>query len=78
MSIESLLRAAEAAGFAMASDENERPERKAIPETAPLAVAKTPKEVLSFSGVQAAVQEPFAHWTRAHFSNFLPVWHAKG
>ena len=78
MSIESLQRAAEAAGFATASDENERAERKTGAERIAPLVTKSPKDVLSFSGVQAAVQEPFAHWTRAQLSNLLPVWHAKG
>jgi len=80
MSMESLMRAAEAAGFAMVSDENERPvRRELVLDRPPVPVvtrpAKTPRDVLSFAGVQATVQE---RWNRAHFGSLLPAWHAKG
>jgi len=79
MSIETLLRAAEAAGFAMASEENEQPARQIAANSATqLPVSHKPKESLSFSGTRSALQEPLALWARASFAGLLPVWHAKG
>jgi len=83
MTLESLLRAAEAAGFATASDENARTSAKAVP-VAQAAPAKTvkPRDILAFSGTArgklATVQEPVGHWARAQIAGLLPVWYAKG
>jgi hypothetical protein len=83
MTLDSLLRAAEAAGFATASDENARTSRRAEP-VAPAAPAKTakPRDVLTFSsaakGGTASLQQPMGHWARAQFAGLLPVWYAKG
>lgn len=83
MTLESLLRAAEAAGFATASDENARTSRKADP-VAPAGPAKTvkPRDILAFSSSTksrfAALQEPAGHWARAQIAGLLPVWYAKG
>ena len=81
MTFETLLKAAEAAGFAMASDENEQAPRKVQIEPPARPKSALPKDVLSFTGPQsgsfAAIQEPLAHWTRTQLANFLPVWHAK-
>jgi hypothetical protein len=83
MTLDSLLRAAEAAGFATVSDENARTSRRAEP-VAPAAPAKTakPRDVLTFSSAAkvgpASLQQPVGHWARAQIAGLLPVWHAKG
>ena len=76
MTNESLLKMAEAAGFAMASDENERPVRNPLPAVSNKLAAATPKDVLAFSRSQG-LHEPIADWARAQFASILPVWHAK-
>jgi len=81
MSIESLLRAAEAAGFAMASDENETPIRKPTATVTQRSKVPAPKDVLPFgndrSASFSAVQEPLASWTRTQIASLLPIWYAK-
>lgn len=77
MSIESLMRAAEAAGFATASDENDRGHGNAQIERPMVARTKSPREVLSFASVQSAFQEPLGFWARTQLTNLLPARHAK-
>jgi hypothetical protein len=78
MTIEALLRAAEAAGFATASDENEQPAPKAAVEPKHLASTASPRDVLSFFGATRGSHEPLAQWTRNQIANLLPVWPARG
>jgi len=81
MSIETLMRAAEAAGFATASGENEAALLGATFEPTVLVQAPVPADLLSRSRVQtkafASIQEPLASWTRTQLAGFMPAWHAK-
>ena len=73
MSFESLQRVADAAGFAMASDENEF--AGFVGHMQVLAPAET-AEMKAAAGFYS-YGEPIAHWARAQFNQFLPVWPAK-
>ena len=74
MTIETLLRAAEAAGFATASDENER----RLPPVSMPQSWTSPKDVLSAS---LAPVDPMAGptlWARSNLTQYIPIWNAKG
>lgn len=82
MSFESLQRAAEAAGFATASDDNQdAPIRAARPDVSaplsyPASLLAKPRTLLvadSAAGVSAA-----AIWSRASLGQFIPAWAVKG
>jgi hypothetical protein len=77
MTMESLLKLAEAAGFAMASDESEQTWR--APRAMPLAqkTAPSPRDVLNFSRDPDAERVAQRNWTRAPLASFLPSWYAK-
>ena len=73
MTIEALLRAAEAAGFATVSDENEGrlapvslPAAWTSPKDAGLARAAPP---------EAAIAATL--WARSNLTQYIPSWHAK-
>jgi hypothetical protein len=75
MSIESVMRAVEAAGFAMASDDSDV-ERTGFTLALPRPVSNpTPKDVLKSS--LAPPEEHPSMWSRAGLTSLLPVWHAK-
>lgn len=82
MSIESLQRAAEAAGFATASDDNpDTPVRSAQPANPlsasyPASLLAKPRSVLA--PVAATIAAPGALWGRAGFGQFIPSWAARG
>ncbi len=82
MSIESLQRAAEAAGFATASDDNpDAPVRSAQPANAmaasyPASLIAKPRSVLA--PVAGSIAAPAALWGRASFGHFIPSWAARG
>ncbi len=82
MSIESLQRIAEAAGYATASDDNQdapvRPARQPdiMPMSYPASLLAKPRDVI---GAQlAAAGAPAALWSRAGLGHFMPAWAAKG
>ena len=72
MSIESLQRAADAAGFATVSDENQSALGKIL--NAPR-MAPAEQSAVEFA---AAIVAPAAAWGRASFSQLMPSWAIKG
>lgn len=73
MSIESVMRAAEAAGFATASDENDAVRYVVAAEGAIAQKPVNPKDVLSF-GMPGALSQPFGGlFARSNFAYFLPA-----
>ncbi len=82
MSLESLQRAAEAAGFATVSDDNQdAPVRPARHEA--LAPRSYPASLLSgYRALQRADPAPgitaSAIWNRANLGQYIPAWAAKG
>jgi len=75
MSIESVMRAVEAAGFAMALDVSDA-ECSRFSITLPRPDPKlTPKDVLKASLAPSEVSASI--WSRAGISSLLPVWNAK-
>lgn len=73
MTIETLLRAAEAAGFATASDENER---RLAPVSMPAAWT-SPKDVLASGLPSADTAVASTLWARSNLTHLIPTWHSK-
>jgi hypothetical protein len=78
MSIENLQRAAEAAGFATASDDNQdAPNRSARPRQA--TALSYPASLLAAARplLPEMPAAPAAIWSRANLGQFIPAWAAK-
>ena len=78
MGIESVLRAAEAAGFATASDENEQDHRPAAVAKPKPRQREQPKDVLLPAMQTASSTPPTTVWTRTNLTYLLPAWASKG
>jgi hypothetical protein len=82
MSFETLQRVAEAAGFAMASDENQLVSDRFKPAPDEAVRGHAPGVLVSNIQIKpaptTAVAPPAAIWGRAHFGQFMPAWASKG
>ena len=77
MTMESLMRAAEAAGFATASDENETAPELVAGRQLSQSKGKLPKDVLTFAVAGSSTPESLGLWARSQFANLLPVRYSK-
>lgn len=76
MTVESLMKLAEAAGFAMASDENEQTVRVARSAAFAHQTTLLPKDVLNFGRNLDEVRGLRLSRARAPLAGFLPSWYA--